>query len=149
MGAILERTRAMGPYSVEVRSQSFYLNRACSDREACPAKVVRGTVVCLPPADLPSLVHALRAVADHPAYQSRPMADAGVPDAPRAPWRVELTDDGQMLEIEGGWCMASQEDRRQLPKPGMDYLIGTEVLYADVEELLALMGAAEPSGPPV
>lgn len=143
MGEILEHTREMGPYSVEARRESFYLNRACHDAEpdragAWPTsgnESGMSAVVRVPAADIPALTHALRAVAAQPACRPSEPESA---EAGGARWRVRRVEDSRMLEIEGPWVMVSEEDRRDLPKPGIDYLIGTEILYADVKGLLTL-----------
>lgn len=84
MGSILEATPEMGPYRVEARRESFYLNSPQTFRPT-------GDGVALPTADQPAVLAALDQVAAF--LRNR------VPDGGR---NVTLHRDGGMLAITGG-----------------------------------------------
>ncbi|MER7477404.1 hypothetical protein ABTX60_07075 [Streptomyces sp. NPDC126510] len=135
MGALQEPTAAMGPYRVEIRGESFYLNRIDA-----PAGVVTQPgryEVTVPVADAPQIPAALDQVTGHPQWQrwTRP-AQGEQPDTswtlppdkqgPAADSHWTVTVDGDRLHIRGPWVVHHEVHRN---------LLGTELGYRDMTEL--------------
>ncbi|MEU9044117.1 hypothetical protein AB0D63_20920 [Kitasatospora sp. NPDC048343] len=132
MGAIQQPTRAMGPYAVEIRSESFYLTR--TEAEVCTAPNRHEAVV--PASDLPYLAAAFRQVSSHKAWRLREWADGdpsdtswalpldGEGEAPAASW--EVSRDGEKLSIRGPWIVFAELGRG---------LLSTELCYLNLTDL--------------
>ncbi|MFD7738041.1 hypothetical protein [Kitasatospora sp. NPDC059800] len=143
MGAIQEPTREMGPYRVEIRSESFYLNR--TEAEGCTVPSRYEAVV--PAADLPYLTAAFQQVRGHKAWHLKEWAGGdptdtswtlppdGKGEAPAASW--EVSRDGDKLSIRGPWIVYEVERG----------VLFTELRYLDLtdldEELKVLDGGAD------
>lgn len=142
MGAIQEPTPAMGPYHVEIRGESFYLNRA--DASADVVTQVSRYEVTVPVADAPLLQAAFDQVTGHPQWQRWPRPAQGEqPDTtwtlppdkqgPPADTHWTVTVDGDRLRIRGPWVVYHEVHRN---------LLGTELAYADMTELRKALTAA-------
>ncbi|MGA4995874.1 hypothetical protein [Nonomuraea bangladeshensis] len=89
MGACLEPTPQMGPFTVEMRGESFLLG--CHRDHLAIAPDHEWSI---PIGQLPALVAAFDQVRAHPAYV------AALPDAGRAPWyQIELRE--QRIHVLG------------------------------------------------
>ncbi|PPT14820.1 hypothetical protein CYQ11_19835 [Streptomyces cinnamoneus] len=132
----------MGPYRVEIRSESFYLTRTAA--EHCTAPSRHQAVV--PASDLRHLAAAFRQVRGHKAWREKEWADGdpsdtswtlppgGEGEAPAASWEVSL--DGEKLSIRGPWIVYAEPDRG---------LLSTEIAYlnlADLDDALKALDGA-------
>lgn len=149
MGAIQEPTPAMGPYRVEIRSESFYLNR--SDASAGVVTRPSRYEATVPVTDAPQILAALDQVTGHPQWKRWPRpAEGEQPDTswtfppdkqgPAADAHWTVTVDGDRLSIRGPWVVYHESHRN---------LLGTELCYWDVSQLREAITAAtsELSGP--
>jgi hypothetical protein len=77
MGVCLEPTPSMGPYSVEIRSQSFYLNRL----DAQPDAVTQPDryELTVPIGDTAMIIAALDQVVRHPNWSQQPKPSGDTP----------------------------------------------------------------------
>ncbi|MFE7480008.1 hypothetical protein [Streptomyces sp. NPDC057552] len=147
MGAIQEPTPEMGPYRVEMRSESFYLTRTEADAETTAARTRYEAKV--PTADLPALLAALDQVLTHPWWPKwerpapgeepdtswvRPPGEEG--SAPHPCWTAVA--DGEGVIITGPWTVHHElrEDD--------DHLLFSEICYRDVEDLKVELEKATP-----
>lgn len=105
----------MGPYGVEIRSESFYLNRT----EAGGCTVPSRHEAVVPAADLTYLAAAFEQVRGHKAWRLREWAAGdptdtswtlppdGTGEAPDIAWQVSR--DGDKLSIRGPWTVYGVE----------------------------------------
>ena len=138
MGACLEPTPSMGPYRVEMRGQSFYLNR----RGADPSTRAGRYEAVLPTTDLPALLAALDQVTTHPHWPR--WEAAGRPAAPDTSWTLAPGDTGPAAPAE--WTVTPDGDHLRLTGPWIVWherdFWGTEIGYADVDQLRAALTPA-------
>ncbi|WP_414167249.1 hypothetical protein ACMATS_06455 [Streptoverticillium reticulum] len=132
MGAIQQPTKAMGPYRIEIRSESFYLTR--TDAKGC-ASPDRHTAT-VPASDAPALIASFAQVASHPAWKRREWAGGdptdttwtlppdGQGEAPSHDWSVSR--DGETLTIKGPWVVHAENERA---------LLDSEIRYLDLPQL--------------
>lgn len=127
MGAILEPTAAMGPYSTEARGESFYLGTHPEDPRMRP----RPDGVALPAGDVPAVLAALDQIRGHLA--NAPGLDPGpAGDAPR------VYRDGDLVVLageSGGWLHVYGRDRARTST--------VEIAYGRVAELRAALEGLE------
>lgn len=141
MGAIQQPTPAMGPYHVEMRSESFYLTRADADPGTMSAPGRYEAKV--PAGDVPALLASLDQVTEHPWWEKweRPV-DGAEPDTswalppgsegPLADAHWTVTSDGDAILIKGPWIVWYEPDRS---------IATTEICYRDLAELREALNA--------
>ncbi|MFE4635069.1 hypothetical protein ACFRJ1_17065 [Streptomyces sp. NPDC056773] len=129
MGAIQQPTTKMKPYAVEVRRESFYLNRAAEGTSRFGRYAAR-----VPAADVAAILAALQQVKGHLAWKEWGASDAAPHDTswalppegegpvPDEFWTVERQGDD--LEIRGPWVIHGDERNIQ-----------AEITYQDTEAL--------------
>jgi hypothetical protein len=133
MGAIQQMAAAAGPYTVEMRTESFYLSSWHPARAGDPVpRVERGDVLVIPEGDLPALAAALE--------QARLWVIA------QAPWHrpaVEPTGAGWTVHrergmgwITGPWVGTVRVNNAAGDADDPRAQLDTEVTYADLGELL-------------
>ncbi|MEV5136261.1 MULTISPECIES: hypothetical protein [Streptomyces] len=141
MGAIQQPTPAMGPYIVEMRTESFYLTRTDAD-PACTAAPARYEAK-VPAEDVPALLASFEQVMDHPWWEKWERPDEGAePDTswalppsgdgplPDTHWTVEA--EGDAITIKGPWIVWYEPDRS---------IMTTELCYRDLAELREALNA--------
>lgn len=134
MGACLEPTEAMGPYAVELRGRSFYLNRRAAD----PSSRTGRYEAVLPAADRPALLAALDQVTGHPQWTR--WENEGRPAEPDTSWTLAPGDTGPAAPA--AWTVTRDGDRLRLTGPWTVWhergeLWGAEITYADMDQLRA------------
>lgn len=137
MGACLEPTPAMGPYNVEVRSHSFYLNR--TRNELRPFTVAGWHELTVESAEMPAILAAFEQVKEHPVWGREewrgddpedtawtvPFGKEG--EAPSATWAVSR--DGEAVTIHGPWTVYSSSD------PSHYLPFSAEIAYVNLSTL--------------
>lgn len=106
MGAVLEPTTAMGPYTTEARRESFYLGNHPEHPRLRP----RPDGVALPAADVPAVLASLDQVEAHlrlaSPYEPTPQADDEI--------AVYRDDDHVVLPAApDGWLIVYGRDQEQ------------------------------------
>jgi hypothetical protein len=135
MGVCLEPTPSMGPYSVEIRSQSFYLNRL----DAQPDAVTQPDryELTVPIGDTAMIIAALDQVVRHPNWSQQPKPSGDTPsdtawtippgsDGPAADSDWSVAREGSVLRVRGPWVVYYEPDRG---------VVGTEIAYSDLRAL--------------
>lgn len=141
MGAIQVPTPAMGPYRVEIRSESFYLTHVDA-----PAQYHLGRFEILVPAsDAPKILAALDQVTSHQAWMQWQRPTEGElrntswtldPDgAGLAPTRWTVTPDQAALNISGPWVVYYEHQSLQAEIPYEAVSELREALKAVVSDL--------------
>lgn len=135
MGACLEPTPTMDPYRIEIRRESFYLNRsdATADTVSTPGRYE----LTVPIKDATPILAALDQAVAHPQWACWPRPDTSEPSdtawtlppdgaGPAADPAWTVTRDGTSLRIRGPWVVHYDTNWRQ---------VGTEICYRDLEAL--------------
>ncbi|MFE0877301.1 hypothetical protein ACFW4X_21000 [Streptomyces smyrnaeus] len=137
MGTIQQPTPEMGPYSTEVRRESFYLNRANNDAHGVVHRVNRYAVT-LPSADRAALLATLAQVTGHRAWKEWQKSNP----APLDPEWL-LPPDGSAPTPPGEWTVERDNDTITLRGPWLVHAdheyMNTEIAYESVTALRAAL----------